>query len=66
MFLWVSLRKSDIEASVNLEEFVGLKIRYYSIFLLVFDVVQIHLFARPGITSDIVFVDDISSGLMLC
>ncbi|KDQ23875.1 hypothetical protein PLEOSDRAFT_1048725 [Pleurotus ostreatus PC15] len=27
-------------------------IRYYSIVLLIFDVTQIHLFARPGITSD--------------
>ncbi|TFK75077.1 hypothetical protein BDN72DRAFT_556687 [Pluteus cervinus] len=31
-------------------------IRYYTIALLTFDVIQIHLFARPGITSDVVCV----------
>ncbi|KAJ8522144.1 hypothetical protein ONZ45_g1221 [Pleurotus djamor] len=35
-------------------KFMFLWIRYYSIFLLVFDAIQIHVFARPGITSDIV------------
>ncbi|KAJ2920009.1 hypothetical protein MD484_g463, partial [Candolleomyces efflorescens] len=31
-------------------------IRYYTIFLLIFDVLQIHLFTIPGVTSDIVCV----------
>jgi len=31
-------------------------IRYYSLALLIFDVTQIHLFARPGITSNVVCI----------
>ncbi|KAJ7767033.1 hypothetical protein DFH07DRAFT_1012066 [Mycena maculata] len=30
----------------------GTQVRYYSIALLLFDTIQIHVFARPGITSD--------------
>jgi hypothetical protein len=29
-----------------------LKIRYYTIALLVFDTLQIHIFARPGVVTD--------------
>lgn len=32
------------------------QIRYYTISLLIFDVTQIHLFARPGITNDTLYV----------
>ncbi|KAL4263456.1 DUF6533 domain-containing protein [Pleurotus pulmonarius] len=35
-------------------KFMFFWIRYYTIFLLVFDVAQIHVFALPGVTSDIV------------
>ncbi|KAJ7055850.1 hypothetical protein C8F01DRAFT_447501 [Mycena amicta] len=35
----------------NFSKFMFLWIRYYSITLLLFDLVQIHVFARPGITS---------------
>ncbi|KAF8066714.1 hypothetical protein FPV67DRAFT_1417573 [Lyophyllum atratum] len=37
-------------------KFMFLWIRYYSLALLIFDVTQIHLFSRPGITSDTVCV----------
>ncbi|TFK35573.1 hypothetical protein BDQ12DRAFT_611474 [Crucibulum laeve] len=37
-------------------KFMYFWIRYYSIALLIFDVTQIHLFSRPGITSDVVCV----------
>ena len=31
---------------------IFLQIRYYGIFLVFFDVIQIHVFATPGITND--------------
>ncbi|KAF8217410.1 hypothetical protein K438DRAFT_872 [Mycena galopus ATCC 62051] len=37
---------------LNFSKFMFLWIRYYSIALLLFDVIQIHVFARPGITSN--------------
>ncbi|KAJ7642576.1 hypothetical protein DFH06DRAFT_1477352 [Mycena polygramma] len=37
---------------LNFSKFMFFWIRYYSIALLLFDVVQIHVFARPGITSN--------------
>ncbi|KAF8066776.1 hypothetical protein FPV67DRAFT_1582357 [Lyophyllum atratum] len=37
-------------------KYMFLWIRYYSLALLVFDVTQIHLFSRPGITSNVVCV----------
>jgi hypothetical protein len=37
---------------VNFSKFMFFWIRYYTIALLLFDVIQIHVFARPGITSD--------------
>ncbi|KAF7375327.1 UBA-e1-C domain-containing protein [Mycena sanguinolenta] len=37
---------------LNFSKFMFLWIRYYTIVLLLFDVVQIHVFARPGITSN--------------
>ncbi|KAF9466256.1 hypothetical protein BDZ94DRAFT_1319532 [Collybia nuda] len=40
----------------SLGKFMFLWIRYYSIALLIFDVTQIHLFTRPGITSETVCV----------
>ncbi|KAJ6450558.1 hypothetical protein C8R47DRAFT_322787 [Mycena vitilis] len=36
----------------GLSKFMFFWIRYYSIVLLLFDVIQIHVFARPGITSN--------------
>ncbi|KAJ7922273.1 hypothetical protein B0H13DRAFT_124792 [Mycena leptocephala] len=36
----------------NFSKFMFFWIRYYSIALLLFDVIQIHVFARPGITSN--------------
>jgi len=43
-YIWSQKRGSS--------KFMFLWIRYYSLTLLIFDVTQIHLFARPGITSD--------------
>ncbi|KAF5381589.1 hypothetical protein D9615_005415 [Tricholomella constricta] len=40
----------------GLSKFLFLWIRYYSLALLLFDVTQIHLFTKPGITSDTVCV----------
>lgn len=37
-------------------KYMFLWIRYYSLALLIFDVTQIHLFARPGITSNVVCI----------
>ncbi|KAJ3717230.1 hypothetical protein DFJ43DRAFT_800311 [Lentinula guzmanii] len=37
---------------LNFAKFMFLWIRYYTLALLVFDVVQIHVFALPGVTSD--------------
>ncbi|KAJ6616748.1 hypothetical protein B0H10DRAFT_2389513 [Mycena sp. CBHHK59/15] len=37
---------------LNFSKFMFFWIRYYSIALLLFDVIQIHVFARPGITSN--------------
>ncbi|KAJ4480855.1 hypothetical protein J3R30DRAFT_3700294 [Lentinula aciculospora] len=37
---------------LNFAKFMFLWIRYYTLALLVFDVVQIHVFAIPGVTSD--------------
>ncbi|KAL0952560.1 hypothetical protein HGRIS_006816 [Hohenbuehelia grisea] len=45
-FIWPQKRGSA--------KIMFLWIRYYTLFLLIFDVTQIHLFARPGITSDTV------------
>ncbi|KAJ7257755.1 hypothetical protein C8J57DRAFT_1342714 [Mycena rebaudengoi] len=36
----------------SFSKFMFFWIRYYSIFLLIFDVVQIHVFARPGVKSN--------------
>jgi hypothetical protein len=35
---------------------VVIQIRYYTLLLLLFDVIQIHTFAIPGVTSDNVYV----------
>jgi len=40
----------------NFGKILFMWIRYYGLLLLVFDVTQIHLFSRPGITSDTVCV----------
>ncbi|KIJ40401.1 hypothetical protein M422DRAFT_173732, partial [Sphaerobolus stellatus SS14] len=40
----------------NFGKILYIWIRYYGITLLIFDVTQIHLFTRPGITSDTVCV----------
>ncbi|KIJ24285.1 hypothetical protein M422DRAFT_194863 [Sphaerobolus stellatus SS14] len=57
--------KSDFEFSAiryvwphrwNFGKILYMWIRYYGIILLIFDVTQIHLFTRPGITSDTVCV----------
>lgn len=56
MFLWVCLRYRVHPPNVTSLALTCCQIRYYSIVLLIFDVTQIHLFARPGITSDKVYV----------
>ncbi|KAF7329613.1 UBA-e1-C domain-containing protein [Mycena kentingensis (nom. inval.)] len=46
------LTLDDEPQRFNFSKFMFLWIRYYSVALLLFDVVQIHVFARPGITSN--------------
>lgn len=55
MFLWVCVLFIPVHWTQN--DVTDLpQIRYYSIALLIFDVTQIHLFTRPGITSETVYV----------
>ncbi|KAJ3984371.1 hypothetical protein F5890DRAFT_1411773 [Lentinula detonsa] len=44
--------KIHIAQNFNFSKFMFLWIRYYTLALLLFDVVQIHVFALPGVTSD--------------
>ncbi len=48
LFFWVNTCPLDTIGWLTKK----IQIRYYGIFLLFFDVVQIHVFAIPGITSD--------------
>ncbi|KAF9020451.1 hypothetical protein BDP27DRAFT_1387851 [Rhodocollybia butyracea] len=47
---------TDQPQKLNFSKFLFLWIRYYTLILLLFDVIQIHVFTLPGVTSDDVCV----------
>jgi hypothetical protein len=58
MFLWVCLLYTLVLRLITTEP--DLQMRYYTIILLIFDVVQVHSFALPGVPTKERYVGSLS------